>query len=162
MERYDTFTVLIAKISRSIRKIKSEEMKDFGLQGANVSCLYYLFKANGTLTAKELCDLCEEDKAVVSRSIDTLEKDGYISCESKTDKRYKSPLTLTEKGMIAAKDIAERTDKFVDIGGMGINDEQRKVLYDCLFVISDNLQNECRKYGEWYESKNYDWFCFRH
>ena len=148
MNRYDTFTVLIAKISRSIRKIKSEEMKDYGLQGAHVSCLYYLFKSNGTLTSKELCDLCEEDKAVVSRSIDALEKDGYIVCQSKTDKRYKSPLTLTEKGMAAGKDITERTDKFVNIGGFGIDDDKRKVLYDCLFAISDNLQKECEKYGD--------------
>ena len=148
MERFDTFTVLISKISRCIRKIKSEEMKDFGLQGAHVSCLYYLYRANGTLTAKELCDLCEEDKAAVSRSIDALEKDGYITCESKTDKRYKSPLTLTQKGVKVGKDIAERTDKFVNLGGFGIDDEKRKVLYDCLFVISDNLQKECDKYGE--------------
>ena len=148
MERFDTFTVLISKISRCIRKIKSEEMKEFGLQGAHVSCLYYLYKANGALSAKELCDLCEEDKAAVSRSIDSLEKDGYIVCESKTDKRYKSPLKLTEKGFVVGEKVAELTESFVMLGGSGISETDRKVMYDCLFAISDNLQKECEKYGE--------------
>ena len=151
MERFDAFTVLISKISRCIRKIKSEEMKEFGLQGAHVSCLYYLYKSEGTLSAKELCDLCEEDKAAVSRSIDFLEKEGFIICESKTDKRYKSPLTLTKKGVDVGLKVSELTESFVNLGGSGISEENRKIMYDCLFAISDNLQKECEKYGDKYE-----------
>lgn len=30
MERFETFTLLVSKLSRSIRKIKSEEMAEFG------------------------------------------------------------------------------------------------------------------------------------
>ena len=41
-QRFETFTVLIAKISRSIRRIKAEEMSEFHLKGPHVSCLYYL------------------------------------------------------------------------------------------------------------------------
>ena len=45
IERFETFTVLITKISRSIRKIKTEEMAKFNLKSPHVSCLYYLFKS---------------------------------------------------------------------------------------------------------------------
>ena len=41
-ERFETFTVLIARISRSIKRIKADEMADFELKGPHVSCLYYL------------------------------------------------------------------------------------------------------------------------
>ena len=41
-ERFGTFTILISKISRSIKRIKSEEMAEFQLKGPHVSCLYYL------------------------------------------------------------------------------------------------------------------------
>ena len=34
-QRFETFTVLIAKISRSIRRIKAEEMSEFHLKGAS-------------------------------------------------------------------------------------------------------------------------------
>ena len=41
-DRFETFTVLIARISRSIRRLKAEEMERLGLKGPHVSCLYYL------------------------------------------------------------------------------------------------------------------------
>lgn len=60
-ERFAAFTVLIAKINRNIRRIKTEEMAEFHLKGPHVACLYHLTTA-GPLTAGELCDRCDEDK----------------------------------------------------------------------------------------------------
>lgn len=96
-ERFETFTVLITRISRSIKRIKADEMADFELKGPHVSCLYYLSQQDG-MTAAELCERCDEDKAAISRSLDDLEKNGYITCASGAGKRYKSPLRLTERG----------------------------------------------------------------
>ena len=76
-ERFETFTVLIARISRGIKRIKADEMADFELKGPHVSCLYYLSQQDG-MTAAELCERCDEDKAAISRSLDDLEKNGYI------------------------------------------------------------------------------------
>ncbi len=53
-ERFETFTVLITRISRSIKRIKADEMADFELKGPHVSCLYYLSQQDG-MTAAELC-----------------------------------------------------------------------------------------------------------
>ena len=72
-ERFETFTVLITRISRSIKRIKADEMADFELKGPHVSCLYYLSQRDG-MTAAELCERCDEDKAAISRSLDDLEK----------------------------------------------------------------------------------------
>ena len=80
-ERFETFTVLITRISRSIKRIKADEMADFELKGPHVSCLYYLSQQDG-MTAAELCERCDEDKAAISRSLDDLEKNGYITCAS--------------------------------------------------------------------------------
>ena len=144
-QRFETFTTQIAKISRYIRKIKSEEMAEFNLKSPHVSCLYYLHKQND-MTAKELCDVCDEDKAAVSRSIDYLEKNGYIACDSKTEKRYKSPLSLTERGEKIAKKIAEKIDGILDRASSGLSEEHRKIFYSSLLLISNNLQNICNKY----------------
>ena len=100
--RFETFTVLINRISRNIRKIKNQEMEEYQLRSAHISCLYYLYASDG-LTAAELCERCEEDKATISRALEFLEEEGYLSCESKTAKRYKSPLSLTEKGEQGAR-----------------------------------------------------------
>jgi DNA-binding MarR family transcriptional regulator len=145
-ERFRDFTVLIALASRCVRKIKTEEMAEFNLKSPHVSCLYYLSKQE-TLTAKELCDICHEDKAAISRSLDYLEKNGYISCASEAKKRYKSPLSLTEKGQTAGKNIAKKIDGILQVAGDGLTEENRAVFYQSLELICKNLQTICEKYN---------------
>ena len=119
-QRFETFTVLIAKISRSIRRIKAEEMSEFHLKGPHVSCLYYLTQL-GPLTAGQLCDRCEEDKAAVSRSLEYLEQNGYVT---RPDKRYRSPLTLTEKGQETGRAIAGKIDRLVEAASEGLTEQE--------------------------------------
>ena len=144
-ERFKTFTVLITKIKRSIRRIKTEEMAEFDLKSPHVSCLYYLYKAQ-TLTAKELCDICEEDKAAVSRSIEYLETNGYVTCNSKMQKRYRTPLELTEKGREIGARIVERIDRILGAASEGLDEAERLVMYRSLALISENLQKLCDRY----------------
>ena len=146
-ERFQTFTVLIAKLNRCIRKIKTEEMAEFNLKSPHVSCLYYLYKSE-SLTAKELCDICEEDKANISRSIDFLEANGYLVARAKHGKRYKSPLILTEKGRETGEHIARKIDDILESVSLVLPDEQRKNMYESLSVICENLQKICDAYGE--------------
>ena len=48
-ERFETFTVLINRISRNIRKIKNQEMAEYKLRSVHISCLYYLHLTNDDL-----------------------------------------------------------------------------------------------------------------
>ena len=95
-ERFETFTVLINRISRDIRRIKNQEMAAYHLRSVHVSCLYYIYSLDG-VTAAELCEHCEEDKATISRALDYLETNGFIVRGSEQAKRYRSPLRLTER-----------------------------------------------------------------
>ena len=147
-ERFETFTVLIGQISRSIYKLKTMEMAGYDLRSSHVSCLYYLYKMK-SLTAKELCDICAEDKANISRAVKYLEENGYLRCESKRVKRYQSPLILTEKGEEIGKRIAFRIDRILSRAGDGVSEEDRRIMYRSLAVIRDNLS----KLGETYEEE---------
>lgn len=138
-QRYETFTVLIARISRNIRKIKNQEMASYGLRSVHISCLYYLYLA-GELTATGLCERCEEDKATVSHALDYLEKNGYIARAGEKTKRYKSPVTLTEKGMEAGKKIAEKINRVLDEVSVSLTGEQRTAFYKSLSLISGQLE----------------------
>jgi DNA-binding MarR family transcriptional regulator len=138
-ERFQTFTVLIAKISRNIKKIKNQEMAEYGLRSVHVTCLYYLYSME-SLTATEICELCEEDKATISRGLDFLEENGFIVCESKLSKRYKSPLALTEKGTEVGKKITEKINFVLDEICIDLTDAQREEFYRSLTIISNSLE----------------------
>ena len=142
-ERYETFTVQINRISRNIRKIKNQEMAEYNLRSPLISCLYYLYMA-GVLTASELCERCEEDKAAISRALDYLEKNGFIVCESKSAKRYKSPLSLTEKGNDVGKRIADKIAGVLDEISDGLTEEERVAFYRSLAIISESLERVCK------------------
>ena len=136
-ERFETFTVLINQLSRSIRRIKAEQMESINLKGPHVSCLYYLSK-DGPLTAAELCDLCEEDKAAVSRSLEYLEQNGYLQIPE--GKRYRRPLVLTQKGAAAGAEVSRRIDSIVALANCDVLEEDRLAMYRALSIISKNLE----------------------
>ena len=153
-DRFETFTVLISSISRSIRRIKSDTMAAYELKSPHVSCLYYLYKQSG-MTAAELCEVCEEDKAAVSRSILFLEQKGYLIRESSAErggrevaKHYRTPLVLTEEGKRIAEEIAVKVDRVLEAVGQGVSEEDRAIMYRALEQINRNLRALCEEYGD--------------
>ena len=159
-ERFETFTVLISSISRSIRRLKTEETAEYNLKSPHVSCLYYLYKAE-SMTAAELCEVCDEDKAAVSRSILHLEQNGYLvrnpdasKNQTGAGKRYRAPLMLTERGKEVAVQLAERIDRVLDEVAEGVSEEEREILYRCLIRIDRNLEWMCEeRYGATQQDK---------
>ena len=144
-ERFRTFTVLITKLYRAIRKIKNEETEEYGLTNPHVSCLYYLYKEEN-LTLKELVDICLEDKAVLSKATSYLENKGLIVCDSNQKKRYNSYFKLTDKGLLVAKGIAGKIDNILDYASADIDNNDRDIMYKSLILISNRLDKFCEKY----------------
>ncbi len=144
-ERFETFTVLLNRINRNIRKIKNEEMANYELRSPHISCLYYLYISK-ELTSKDLCERCEEDKATISRSLDYLEKNGYLVCKCQNKKRYNSPFELTDRGMRAGKRIADKIASVLDEISTGISDEDRAIFYRSLNIISENIHKIAKSY----------------
>ncbi len=138
-ERFETFTVLINRISRNIRKIKNQEMAEYDLRSAHVSCLYYLYSSKGA-TATDLCERCEEDKATISRALEYLDANGFITRSAESAKRYRSPVLLTEKGLEAGQKIANKINGVLDKISGGLTEEERIAFYRSLSIISESLE----------------------
>lgn len=137
-ERFETFTVLINRISRNVRKIKNQEMAEYRLRSVHVSCLYYLYADKG-LTSTALCERCEEDKATISRALDYLEFGGYVTRDPEGSKRYKSPIALTDKGARVGKKIADKIDAVLEEVSGSLTEEERVAFYSSLSIISEKL-----------------------
>ena len=142
--RFKNFTILINKIGKNVRKLKTEEMREYGLKGIHVSCIYYLYVEN-SLTSKELTDICVEDKAAISRALDYLEKNQFIICEENDKKRYKNKIYLTDKGKEIGKIISKKIDNILEEVSEGLTEENRKQLYQSLSIISNKLNDMTNK-----------------
>lgn len=147
MNRFETFTALVNRISKNIRKIKNEEMSQYGLKNIHVSILYFIYLSS-SLTASDLCERCEEDKATISRSLSYLENNDYLRCDTQGMKRYNSPFYLTDKGLTVGKEIAYRIDTILETLSQDISEEERIILYKCLRSISNQTDQYIEKYNE--------------
>ena len=136
--RYETFTTLVNSINRSIRRIKADAMKDYNLKVQHVSCLYYLYKEEA-LTATELIELCDEDKAAISRSLDFLETNGYL-IKGKNKNHYNCKIILTEKGIEVGKYISSRIEGILAAVDESIAKENRVIFYETLKIIENSLR----------------------
>ncbi len=147
-DRYEIFTTQIAKITRNIRKIKAAEMAKYDLSSTHVSTLYYLYKNGGTLTMKELIDVCDEDKAAISRANKYLYKNDYIILNGSRFKKYKNPITLTEKGKAIAQKVVNKVDRIIDSVSEDVTPVNRDEFYNTLIKISENIEKYADKYED--------------
>ena len=143
IQRFQNFLTGITVCYKYIQRIKNAEMTEFDLKGTHVACMFYLNHNPEGLTAAQLCSLCAEDKASISRTVSYLRQRGYI--EPGSGKAYRTPLRLTEQGMQIAQQMDPVIEEWVSIGGVGMTDEQRASFYETLALIAQNLRDELEK-----------------
>lgn len=151
-QRYTTFSLLLINISRCVQKIKNVEMAALGLKGKQVQCLFVLYNAPEGASLTKLGEVCGEDKGMMSRTVKELLAGGLVYVDAKSERKYKNPVRLTEKGEQVAGVVAERISAILESGSAGISDGERAQLYHSLGIISENLTEICGKYGA--QSKN--------
>lgn len=143
-DRYEQFSSSVSCLYRYVQKIERTEMANYGLKGPHAQCLLAISRYPQGITASQLCEVCDKDKAAVSRTLAELEQAGMVSRGSGEGKRYRICLHLTQKG----SDIAERVKKLaalaVEQAGDGLSEENRAVFYAALNLIAENLRRISR------------------
>ena len=115
IQRFEKLVTGITRIYKSIQKIKKNQMNILGLKGTHVMCLHFLSRYPEGLTATRLSQLCNEDKAGISRILADLEQKRlirYSGQESK--KKYRAKAMLTETGKNEALKIKKLYKTFWD------------------------------------------------
>lgn len=140
IHRFEAFISGITICYKYIQRIKSIEMEELGLKGTHAMCLFYLHLNPEGLTATQLSTLCGEDKAAISRTISDLRQQGFVCQES--EKNYRAPLLLTQKGQTVAAKVDQLIESWVTAGGDGLSEQQRTDFYQSLALISSNLKNK--------------------
>ena len=122
-QRYETFSLLLINISRCVQKIKNAEMATLGLKGKQVQCLFGLYNCTDGANLSKLCEMCGEDKGMMSRTVRELTKQGLVYVDAKNERKYKNPIRLTEKGGHIAGIVAEKISLILEEGSSGIRSE---------------------------------------
>ena len=143
--RFETFSLALSEIMSSWNKIATEEMKPFGLKGSSVIYLIALYKNTEGLTAANLCEMCNRDKAEVSRIISAMEKKGLVVRKNTTVNGYKANITLTDEGRETTRILRERVKLAVEKGGEGLSENERESFYNALEIIGGNLKRMRRE-----------------
>lgn len=134
MDRFEEFTTAILNLNRAILKIKTQEMKKYGLKPIHSICLYYIGKEKNGLNQAQLVKKCGEDKALISRSLNVLIKNEYIN--KLNDNKH---FILTIKGKEISNEINEVINNvFNSISDL--SDEERIIFYNILKRINSNIK----------------------
>lgn len=142
--RFEVFTLGLSELSTAWNKIATEELKPFGLKGGYVVYLIALYKTPEGLTSARLCELCNRDKAEVSRAVSALEKKGMVVRETATGNGYRARIQLTKEGRAVTCALRERIKLAVEKGGTGLSEEERDHFYSAMQTIARNLKEISR------------------
>jgi DNA-binding MarR family transcriptional regulator len=145
LNRFEQFTSAISALCRDVQKIERDEMEKQGLRGAFAQYLLAISRYPEGITASALCEVCDKDKAAVSRIIGEMESKGLLQKINDGTSQYRARISLTPAGEEAAAFVRERASAAVELAGSGLSDEDRKAFYKTLELISENLQEICKK-----------------
>lgn len=137
--RFEHISYLISAIDRCISQLEREEMEKLGFKGAYAQYLAVLSRFPEGLTPSELSQLCDRDKAAVSRCAARMQEQGLLR-KAENDRVYKARLMLTEEGRRAADYVNRRAQTAVETVGGQLTDGQRSALYATLEFIAAGLE----------------------
>jgi DNA-binding MarR family transcriptional regulator len=145
IQRFEQFTTAVSALCRDVQKIERDEMEKQGLRGAFAQYLLAISQYPEGITASALCEVCDKDKAAVSRVIAEMDAKGLLERENDGASQYRARIRLTTAGQEAAAFVRKRVSVAVELAGVGLSEEDRKAFYTALDLISSNLQQICKK-----------------
>lgn len=143
LSRFEQFSTSITCIYRYIQKIERIEMEQYGLKGPHAQCLLAMSRYPEGITAARLCEICDKDKAAVSRMVAELEEKQLLQRDAVGGTRYRARLKLTAQGLAAAEHVSRRAQLAVEEASSGMTDQQRITMYSALDLIAGNLHTIC-------------------
>lgn len=136
--RYEQFAGSVLCLYRYIQKIQRVEMAKYGLKGSHAQCLLVMNRYPEGITAAQLSQISDKDKAAISRTLSELAREGLVERKNTTNS-YRAPLFLTEKGLDAAMRVDQIARKAVEQAGAGLTESRRADFYATLDLLATNL-----------------------
>jgi len=138
-ERFEVLVVLTNSILKSIQRLKMQKMRNYGLTGAHMNCIYRLEQAGEAgLTQLELVQREMMDASQISRVLRELMDKGFVKVDG-DEGRYRRHYALTEAGLVIAQDVHAMINEVNDFVMDGITLPERESFFKTLAHLSENL-----------------------
>ena len=145
LNRFEKCSLAIAEINRCWHKIAAGELSKYDLKASHVTYLLTLARYPEGLTAPKLAELCDRDKADVSRMLSILEARGLVTKDGIGGNRYRGCLRLTPEGQTVAEALSRRAELAVEQAGEGLTERERIIFYTALDTITKDLRRICQE-----------------
>ena len=137
------FLIFYQSFERVLKDIKKKEMSymsEYGLRSVHMRCLLRIGQSEKGMTITQLAKASNTDKALISRVIKELTKDGFVTTKTVgEDKSYNKKYHLTEKGENIASDINEDMSHYMAQARVGIPEGDMLKFYETLAILSNNI-----------------------
>ena len=139
-DRFNRFCSLLCGATKSINKLKSKYMMHYGLTSAHTMCIRYLDVSPEGLNRMELAEMCDIDKAQISRTVNELCAKGYLTESENETNNYRKRLKLTPMGKDTADEINKAVNEIHAFVSDDLSAEQLETFYSTFDVICDRLK----------------------
>lgn len=140
LRRFGQFSSIIFGIQRHIQKLERAEMESCGYKGSYAQYLVILTQYSEGLSASQLCEICDKDKAAVSRITTEMQEKGLIERDQSANHIYRVKLKLTEEGRRVATFVCDKVMTVVGEVGKEMTEAEREIFYGALDRIHARLQ----------------------
>lgn len=137
------YNLLAGRVPLLLNRFLSQNFKARGihLTREQWSVLAVLWKTDGC-SQQLIADTTSRDKPSITRLVDNLVKEGYITREQHESDRRTNLIYLTQKGKEVEVPVMEVVDETIGKATRGLSEMQIEVIRDAFQLIYDNIKNE--------------------
>jgi DNA-binding MarR family transcriptional regulator len=138
-DRFEQFTLSIARLYKLIGEVKTQRMEQFGLKGVHALCLFQLLGSPQGRTPAELSEAGDIDRAQVSRVLSALTEAGMVRRDGDPG-RYRVRYVLTDSGREIAEEVRELVINIQEYVDHGVDPEDLKAFYRVIGKLTENFE----------------------
>lgn len=134
---YSTF-LLLQEVMRHSHKSLRNNLEPYGLYRGQPKILGFLSKNKG-ITKKEIADRFNVSMATVSKTIERLENNGFVTSALDEDDKRKRRVSITDKGTLVDKELISFKKHYAEMVFKDVSDEDITHLERILNQMNTNM-----------------------
>ena len=127
---------------RSARQIINENLRPLGLSSAEGNIVLHLFTQGQEMGQEQLVAQLDVSKAAVSRTLNSLDKKGYIARQRDPDDRRAHRIRLTDAALKIGPAVEQVYNHIFTLAVQGISQDELEYFMNLFKRISENFASE--------------------